>query len=221
MSASRDSHFDDARPAANVVSIGGDLRRYPVPVTVSQVLQSEFTSSSSSSSSKSSPPFLCNSDRLYFDDYIPALSDDEELQAGQIYFVLPASKLQYRLSASDMAALAVKASLALESQNKSSSGRKQKKARISPLLVEVDRREKEANTNSINLKTYNSGYSSNNSDKKRPRASSSGLGIGIGGARSGSLMKLQRYSSRRAKLAVRSFRIRLTTIYEGSVPVFN
>lgn len=206
MSSSRDSVFDDTKPSANVVSIAGDLRQYPVPITASQVLQSESTSSSSSSS-----PFLCNSDRLYFDDYIPALKPDEELQAGQIYFVLPASKLQYRLTASDMAALAVKASLALESQNKSS-GRKQNKSRISPLLVEVDRREEEANANSINFKAYNGVYRSNGGEYKDKK---------IRGVKSGSLSKLQRYSSRRAKLAVRSFRIRLTTIYEGSVLAFN
>lgn len=202
MSSRRDSVSDDAKPAANVVSISGDLRQYPVPITASQVLQSESTSS---------PQILCNSDRLYFDEYIPALRNDEELLAGQIYFVLPASKSQYRLTASDMAALAVKASLALETQNKSS-GRKQNKSRISPLLVEVDRREEEASTNSINFRAYNGDYRSNSGEYKDKK---------IGGAKSGSLSKLQRYSSRRAKLAVRSFRIRLNTIYEGSVLVFN
>jgi hypothetical protein len=56
----------------------------------------------SSSSSSSSPSFVCNSDRLYYDDYIPVLDLDDQLQANQIYFVLPASKLRQRLTASDM-----------------------------------------------------------------------------------------------------------------------
>ncbi|CAH2036671.1 unnamed protein product [Thlaspi arvense] len=35
--------------------------------------------------------------------------------------------------------------------------------------------------------------------------------------RSGSVRNLRRYTSKRAKLAVRSFRLKLSTIYEGSV----
>jgi hypothetical protein len=192
------------QPSSYVVSMDGDLRQYPVPVTVSQVVRSETISSSA---------FLCNSDRLYFDDYIPALKPEDELQSGQIYFILPSSKLQYRLSASDMAALAVKASLALESHDNKFRGRnnKKNKSRISPVLLsEVvdDQQQQEGANNDY----YNNSISSY-SKKKQQRIS--------GISRSGSVRKLQRYSSKRAKLAVRSFRIKLTTIYEGSVLVFS
>ncbi|KAL2522878.1 uncharacterized protein Fot_26801 [Forsythia ovata] len=48
-----------------------------------------------------------------FDDVVSAVSDDEVLQPGQLYFALPLSRLKRRLKAEEMAALAVKASSAL------------------------------------------------------------------------------------------------------------
>ncbi|XP_059635313.1 uncharacterized protein LOC132277477 [Cornus florida] len=181
-SSGRSHHSDGEQLTAIVIPVNGDLREYTVPVTVSDVLLLTETSSS----------FLCNSDQLYQDDYVPALDPLCELQAGQIYFELPTSKLQYRLSASDMATLAVKASAALQQSFGSKKGNK--KARISPLLVEMN----SYNPDSDKLKE--------NSMARVPR--------------SGSVRNLQRYSSRRAKLAVRSFRITLTTIYEGTVQQF-
>ncbi|KAL0332248.1 UNVERIFIED_CONTAM: hypothetical protein Scaly_2126300 [Sesamum calycinum] len=52
-------------------------------------------------------------DEMDFDDVVSAVSDDEELQPGQLYFALPLSRLKHRLQAEEMAALAVKASSAL------------------------------------------------------------------------------------------------------------
>ncbi|KAL7261501.1 hypothetical protein ACSBR1_000026 [Camellia fascicularis] len=122
-------------PTSNVISANGDLQKYTVPVTVSQVLHMEFPTlppspSSSSSNSisnsnwNSAKFFVCSSDLLYYDEYIQALNGEYQLQPDQLYFVLPASKLQYPITASDMAALAAKASLALalsHSLHKSSS----------------------------------------------------------------------------------------------------
>ncbi|WMV43572.1 hypothetical protein MTR67_036957 [Solanum verrucosum] len=48
-----------------------------------------------------------------FGDVVSGISADEELQPGQLYFVLPLSKLKRRLKAEEMEALAVKASSAL------------------------------------------------------------------------------------------------------------
>ncbi|CAN4123149.1 unnamed protein product [Withania somnifera] len=183
---SSSSAMIEQKQLAYVISISGELRQYSVPINVSQVLQSDNAS------------FICSSDRLYFDDFIPSLDSEYQLLPGQIYFLLPASKLQYRLSASDMAALAVKASAALEDLNKNNR-RKSKKmmskksnSRISPMLLQVE------------------------DDYSQSRQSSNnrvGLGISM---RSASVRKLQRLSSRRAKMAVRSFR-KLMTIQEGSV----
>ncbi|KAL3830568.1 hypothetical protein ACJIZ3_019370 [Penstemon smallii] len=186
---------DNTKPCAYVVSSDGQLRQYPIPITVSQVLQFETSSPDSF--------FLCNSDRLYFDDFIPSLKPDEQLQSAQIYFVLSTAKLQYRLAASDMAALAVKASVALEQINRR--GGRNRKARISPVLVA----EEDPQSNF----QVNQNKSSNGNGNGNSKSSSVGLGV----SRSGSVRKLSRYSSRRAKLAVRSFRMKLNTIYEGSV----
>ncbi|KAL3340646.1 hypothetical protein AABB24_028999 [Solanum stoloniferum] len=182
---------DQKQLTSYVISINGELRQYSVPINVSQVLQSDISSDAASS-------FLCSSDRLYFDDFIPSLDSQYQLLPGQIYFMLPASKLKYRLSASDMAALAVKASAALEdlnnnkNKNKSRKSRKiMSKKRISPMLLQVEE------------------------DDYTPTNNKSTVGLGIS-MRSASVRKLQRLSSRRAKMAVRSFR-KLITIQEGFV----
>ncbi|GLU00142.1 hypothetical protein SLE2022_175340 [Rubroshorea leprosula] len=174
-------------PSAQVVSIQGELHEYGLPVFVSQVLQSEGANPSSSSSSNG--VFLCNSDQLCYDECIPALDFDQQLQPNQIYFVLPFSKLKQRLSSKDMAALAVKASVAIQNAAKKDS--KRNKARISPVLL----------VSQTDIEPI----------KIKPARAPSVL------SRSSSVRKLQKYTSRRAKLAVRSFRLRLSTIYEGSV----
>ncbi|XP_034676109.1 uncharacterized protein LOC117906934 [Vitis riparia] len=171
---------------AKLISLHGELREYSAPVTVSQVLHFESSSSSC---------FVCNSDSLYYDDYIPAMNADDELLPGQIYFLLSATKLQYRLTASEMAALAVKASIALQNHSKKAGHRRNNKSRISPVL-EVNQKVMEAEVGGVK-KSF-----------EKPA---------LGVSRHGSVRKLQRHSSRRARMAVRSFRLRLTTIYEGSV----
>lgn len=186
----------DRRPTANVVANTGELRRFSLPITASQVLQS-----------LNLPPnshFLCNSDRLYFDDFIPSVAPDDHLDAAQIYFVLPAAKLQYRLAASDMAALAVKASVALDQID--ASNRRRKKARIAPTLVAEE--DPQSNHTVSHRKRFVG-------DDRNKASAAAGAGVRV--SRSGSLRKLTRYSSRRAMLAVRSFKAKLTTIYEGSV----
>ncbi|XP_076921530.1 uncharacterized protein LOC143582975 [Bidens hawaiensis] len=57
--------------------------------------------------------FICNSDEMDFDKYVTAMCGESELLPGQLYFELPASWLNRRLTAEDMAALAVKAGAAL------------------------------------------------------------------------------------------------------------
>ncbi|CAI0398766.1 unnamed protein product [Linum tenue] len=163
-------------PTAKVVSLKGDLREYPTPVSVSQVVESDS--------------FVCNSDFLSYDEPIPALRSDALLLPNQLYFLLPASKLGSRLTAADMAALAVTASQAL--LRSAAGGRK--KSSIAPLFFLLDGHDS-------NLTVGDN----NSSSRAKPLP------------RSGSIRKLQRYASRRAKLAVRSFRLRLATVYEGTV----
>ncbi|KAL0424570.1 UNVERIFIED_CONTAM: hypothetical protein Sradi_0991800 [Sesamum radiatum] len=86
---------------AKLISADGRLQEFPYPVKVSYVLQ------------KNPACFICNSDEMEFDDVLSAVSDDEELQPGQLYFALPLTRLKRPLRAEEMAALAVKASSAL------------------------------------------------------------------------------------------------------------
>lgn len=131
------SEFDHPLPVAKVISMNGELHEYAFPLTVSHVLHLEVAAPPTSSSTGF---FVCDSDRLYYDECIPALAPGEELVGNQIYFVLPGSRLNQRLTLPEMAALAVKASLALqEAEEKSCGGHRRRRkasARISP-VVEV------------------------------------------------------------------------------------
>ncbi|GLT75234.1 hypothetical protein SLA2020_469730 [Shorea laevis] len=126
------SSCDSTRVAtAKLILQDGRLQEYPYPVKVSYVLQ------------KNPMCFICNSDEMDFDDVVSALSDDEELQPGQLYFALPLSWLKHPLKAEEMAALAVKASSALMKSNEKC-GCRQKT--VSPLMFspEEPRRKKTA-----------------------------------------------------------------------------
>ncbi|KAL5713726.1 hypothetical protein ACHQM5_015778 [Ranunculus cassubicifolius] len=168
---------------AKVITLNGTLREYSVEISVTQVLESE---------SMKELCFVCNSDKLYYDEFIQPLDSKEELQMGEIYFVLPSSRLQSRLTAPDMAALAVKASTAMAKNSKGSS-KKHNKLRVSPVI---------SVTQKYNEERFDEGIKKRFDQKPM--------------LRSGSVRKLQRGASRRAKLAVRSFRLRLSTIHEGS-----
>ncbi|KAF2593384.1 hypothetical protein F2Q70_00044501 [Brassica cretica] len=195
----------DSSPAAKIVTVNGDLREYNVPVLASQVLEAE---SMASSSSRPSSYFLCNSDSLYYDDFIPAIEPEEILQADQIYFVLPVSKRQYRLTASDMAALAVKASVAMEKAAKNKN-RRRKSGRISPVMMMNQPNERLVAVNR-SLTMVQKG----NLPNKTTQFKSTNT---IGYSRSGSVRQLKRYASGRArKLAARSIK-RLSTIHEENI----
>ncbi|KAK9112338.1 hypothetical protein Scep_019857 [Stephania cephalantha] len=177
---------------AKVISVSGSLREYPNYVTVSQALEAEPTTSTA---------FLCNSDNLYYDEFVQPLDSDDYLEVGQIYFVLPKARLQKRLTASDMAALAVKASVALSGaglNNKSGGGKglfgRNRKIKVLPVLEVKER---------VGGEELEKRYD----DEK----------MMVMMRRSGSVKKLKRSASRRVKFVYRSFKVRLSTIHEGTV----
>ncbi|XP_015574563.1 uncharacterized protein LOC8275521 [Ricinus communis] len=96
--------------AAVLILENGQLEEFSYPVTVSQILK------------RNPSCFVCKADDMNYDDFILGIDDDEELQLHQLYFALPVSWLSSRLKPQQMAALAVKASLALETAGISSSG---------------------------------------------------------------------------------------------------
>ncbi|KAL5715088.1 hypothetical protein ACHQM5_016966 [Ranunculus cassubicifolius] len=93
----------------------GTLQEFSYPVNVSQALQ------------KNPGCFICNADEMDFNNFVTAIHGDEDLQPGQLYFVLPLSRLKYPLQAEEIAALAVKASSALS-----------KNGRVVPLAFSVN-----------------------------------------------------------------------------------
>ncbi|KAG6481237.1 hypothetical protein ZIOFF_057833 [Zingiber officinale] len=104
-SAAATSVDSSTRPStAKVIGLDGSLTEHPVPLTASQVIIASAGAS-----------FVCSSDGLFPGAPIPALEPGAPLRSGQIYFVLPSTKLAYPLSASDMAALFMTASSALSS----------------------------------------------------------------------------------------------------------
>ncbi|CAL9090235.1 unnamed protein product, partial [Musa textilis] len=87
---------------AKVVLPDGGLREYARPVTAAHALGKDAACF-----------FVCDADAMEFDALVPAVSAEEELRPGQLYFVLPRTMLKYPLRAEDVAALALKASDAL------------------------------------------------------------------------------------------------------------
>ncbi|XP_076949271.1 uncharacterized protein LOC143621859 [Bidens hawaiensis] len=187
--------------SALVILSTGDLRPYATPVLVSDVLEAD------------SSFFVCNSDSLAYDEHIKPLDAQDELDAGQIYFVLPVSKLRNRLGASEMAALAVKASVALNSKPMSSRSKAKKnksnnnsnsnsnRSKVAPFVV--------MESSKINVIVDEEAQNTRIFEKQQQGSSSLGV------SRSGSIRKMQRYSSRKTRLAVRSFKLRLSTIHES------
>ncbi|XP_042400790.1 uncharacterized protein LOC121990788 [Zingiber officinale] len=104
---------------AKVITADGFLLEYPAETKVRDALSVQRISNS----------FICSSDELYCNAKIPALTAADPLRPGHLYFLLPLSKLEYPLSGSDMAALAVRASVALSAYASGSGERRRKGAR--------------------------------------------------------------------------------------------
>ncbi|XP_059310807.1 uncharacterized protein LOC132062205 [Lycium ferocissimum] len=86
---------------AMVIQMNGKLQEFQQPITAGEILiqNPDF--------------FICSSEAMNVNSLVPQLAKDEILQLGQLYFLLPVSKLNTPLSLQDMCALAVKASTAL------------------------------------------------------------------------------------------------------------
>lgn len=57
--------------------------------------------------------FLCNSEFIYVDSFLAKMTEEEQLQPGQIYFLMPHSKSQMPFSLQELCELAIKARAAL------------------------------------------------------------------------------------------------------------
>ncbi|KAM0912153.1 hypothetical protein ACQ4PT_012995 [Festuca glaucescens] len=122
-----------------VVDMDGSMAQYAAPITAREALGDDERR-------RGAPVFLCSSDELRFDAPPRALADEEALQPGWLYFLLPVSMLRLALSGHEMAAHAVRASSALavvsgvpsppRRKNMAGTERKQRKtARVAPLVA--------------------------------------------------------------------------------------
>uniref|UniRef100_A0ACD5YEA0 Uncharacterized protein n=1 Tax=Avena sativa TaxID=4498 RepID=A0ACD5YEA0_AVESA len=129
---------------AKVVGLDGSMAQHAAPATARDALGDDGSSSY---------VFLCSSDELRLDAPPRALADEEALQPGWLYFVLPVSMLRLALSKHEMTALAVRASSALAVASgvaspprrktgtrrmSAANGRQRRTARVAPLAVSAD-----------------------------------------------------------------------------------
>lgn len=117
-------------PTARIIVPDGCLLEFPAETTVRAVLADPGDHLLNT--------FLCSSDELYFNAKIPALAADDTLRLGQLYFLLPLSKLHHPLSGADMAELAVRASVALSTYASDDGERRGKSGRrLMPVAAEL------------------------------------------------------------------------------------
>ncbi|KAK1560998.1 hypothetical protein Q3G72_033288 [Acer saccharum] len=81
--------------------LDGKLQEFKLPTKAGQVL------------SKNPNCFLCCSDTMQIDSPLHHTKEDEQLQIGQIYFLMPLRKSQAPLSLPQLCALAIQASSVL------------------------------------------------------------------------------------------------------------
>ncbi|XVF61935.1 hypothetical protein PTKIN_Ptkin08bG0175400 [Pterospermum kingtungense] len=87
--------------AAKVVHIDGRVQELRLPIRAKNII------------SQNPNCFLCSSESMLIGTCVPQVPDDEELQPGQIYFLLPLSQSHKPLSLPDLCSLAIKASSGL------------------------------------------------------------------------------------------------------------
>ncbi|GLJ44727.1 hypothetical protein SUGI_0940480 [Cryptomeria japonica] len=101
---------------AKLILMDGSIKEFSEPVRCHEIV------------SKYSGHFICASGGLYTGQHISeVLHEDDELQLGELYFLLPNRKLQFVLTDSDMAAMLLKANGATQQRRKS-------KGKVQPLF---------------------------------------------------------------------------------------
>ncbi|KAK8914296.1 hypothetical protein KSP39_PZI024162 [Platanthera zijinensis] len=119
---------DGGFPTAMVVTTDGSLIDYDAGITAAEVIAQTARDSA-----------LCNSDKIFIDSYPPAAPPGEMLEQGQIYFLLPTTELRRRLTGEFVAALAIRASEALQKAQEKHGTRR--RIKVAPCAAEVFHRD--------------------------------------------------------------------------------
>lgn len=101
MSQSKECARMQQQSKVKLILCNGKLQEFSRPVRASEIL------------SQRPNCFLCCSESMLIGSAVPPVHEDEELQVGQIYFLMPLSMSRSPLSLQEMCALAIKASAAL------------------------------------------------------------------------------------------------------------
>lgn len=84
-----------------IIHLDGRLQEFREPIEAKHIL------------SQNPDCYLCSSESMFIGSQVPHLGEEEQLQPGQIYFLMPLSKSQAPLTLQDLCSLAIKASSAL------------------------------------------------------------------------------------------------------------
>jgi len=130
------SHRSADLPTAKLVvtgeAAGGFIIEFPEHVKVYEILRER-------------PGFfICHADSMRYDEFISPLSAEHELQVEHLYFLLPLNRLRHSLSATDMVALAVEASTAMEqSRHRYKKLGRRRGWKITPSVITVEQEVRE------------------------------------------------------------------------------
>ncbi|GMI68869.1 hypothetical protein like AT3G50800 [Hibiscus trionum] len=99
------SVFKRSSAAAKVVHVEGRVQEFRQSVQAKNIV------------AQNPGHFLCSSESMSIGTCVPHVPDEEELQPGQIYFLLPLSQSDKPLSLPDLCSLAIKASAGLDTRS--------------------------------------------------------------------------------------------------------
>ncbi|KAK9284760.1 hypothetical protein L1049_023937 [Liquidambar formosana] len=94
----RDGESIKLLSTAKVIHVDGRVQEFNQPILAGSI------------TSQNPNCFLCSSESMSIGTCVPHVREDEELHAGQIYFLMPLSRAHTPLSLPDLCSLAIKAS---------------------------------------------------------------------------------------------------------------
>ncbi|KAJ0041422.1 hypothetical protein Pint_28185 [Pistacia integerrima] len=85
---------------AKIIHMDGRVQELKAPISARNII------------SQNPNHFLCSSESMYMNNCLPQMPEEEELQLGQIYFLVPLSHAHKLLTLKDICSFAIKANSA-------------------------------------------------------------------------------------------------------------
>lgn len=99
----QDGRFLNFPCTVMVIQSNGKLQEFKQPIRAGKLL------------SQNQNYFVCCSETMNVDSFPVQMAEDDELQVGQLYFLMPVSKSQTLITLQDLCTLAIKASAGINS----------------------------------------------------------------------------------------------------------